>query len=209
MTKKKILAAPSVRRLPSYLHIIKEEDKQETEYISATLIAEELKLEPIQVRKDLAITGITGTPKKGFPVKELIKAIENFLSWNKENSAFLIGAGNLGTALSGYSGFKESGLKICAAFDSDAKKIGKEIHGVPIFSIDDIQKKAKELKPIIGILTIPSQFAQKIADELVKAEIKAIWNFTNVRIDVPDSVKVQKEDLSSGYAMLGVMLNTK
>ncbi len=207
MIKKRILAAPSVRRLPSYLHIIK--DSKDMDYISATLIAEELKLEPIQVRKDLAITGIKGKPKKGFPVQELIKAIEKFLSWDKENLAFLVGAGNLGTALSGYVGFKETGLKICAAFDTDTNKIGKKIHGVPIFNITDIQKKAKELKPVIGILTIPSQFAQKIADELVKAEIKAIWNFTNIKINVPDFIKVQKEDLSSGYAMLGVMLNKK
>ncbi len=209
MAKQKILAAPSIRRLPSYLHVIKEAAEKNIEYISATVIAEEFKLEPIQVRKDLAITGITGKPKKGFPVEELIRSIENFLGWNKENRAILVGAGNLGTALSGYPGFFEHGLKISAAFDTDKEKIGKEIHGVPIFDFAEIENKIKELNPVIAILTVPSQHAQEVTDNLVKLGIKAIWNFTNLKLNVPDSVKVQKEDLSSGYAMLGVMINNK
>ncbi len=207
MAKHKILAAPSIRRLPSYLHIIKEAAAKKIEYISATIIADEFKLEPIQVRKDLAITGIIGKPKKGFPVKDLIRAIENFLGWNNENRAFLIGAGNLGTALSGYAGFPEHGLKICAAFDTDQEKIGKEIHEVPIYSLDKIEEKIDELEPVIAILTVPSQYAQSVADRLVNHGIKGIWNFTNVKLNVPENVRVQKEDLSSGYAMLGVMLN--
>ncbi len=174
MAKQKILAAPSIRRLPSYLHIIKEAAEKKIEYISATVIAEEFKLEPIQVRKDLAITGITGKPKKGFPVADLIKSIESFLGWNKENRAILVGAGNLGTALSGYPGFFEHGLKISAAFDTDKAKIGKEIHGVPIFDFSDLETKIKELKPVIAILTVPSQHAQEVTDNLVKFGIKAI-----------------------------------
>lgn len=209
MGKKKIPAVPSIRRLPSYLHLIKQADSNDMEYISGTAIAEELQLEPIQVRKDLTITGIIGKPKKGYPVKKLIKAIESFLGWNKENIAFVIGAGSLGTALSGYAGFREHGLRICAAFDTDKLKIGKKVHDVPIFSMTDIKEKVKIYKPVIAILTVPSPKAQKAADDLVAAGIKAIWNFTNVKISVPEFVLVQKEDLSSGYAMLGVMINSK
>lgn len=78
MAKQKVPAAPSVRRLPSYLHLVKKAEDEGLEYISGTVIAEELELEPIQVRKDLTITGIVGKPKKGYPVKLLITAIENF-----------------------------------------------------------------------------------------------------------------------------------
>ena len=209
MVKKKIPAAPSVRRLPSYLHIIKKAYHEDADYISGTVIAEELQLEPIQVRKDLTITGIVGKPKKGYPVKKLIDAIEAFLGWNKEKAAFVVGAGNLGTALSGYTGFKENGLNICAAFDTDKSKVGKKIHNIPVFEIGSLKKKAAELKPVIAILTVPTSYAQQAADALVAAGIKAIWNFTNVKISVPDDVRVQKEDLSSGYAMLGIMLNSK
>lgn len=209
MGRKKIPAAPSIRRLPSYLHIIKKAYHEDVDYISGTIIAEELQLEPIQVRKDLTITGIVGKPKKGYPVKKLIDAIESFLGWNKENIAIVAGAGNLGTALAGYAGFSEHGLKICAAFDTDKAKIGKKIHGIPVFDIEKLKSKISEYKPVIAILTVPTPQAQRATDLLVEAGIKAIWNFTNTKINVPEDVRVQKEDLSSGYAMLGVMLNSK
>ena len=134
MKKIKIPAVPSIRRLPSYLHIIRQAQAENNPYISGTVIAEELHLEPIQVRKDLAITGIIGKPKKGYPVAELIAAIEHFLRWDTLQKAVLIGAGNLGTALTGSQGFKDHGLEICAAFDIDKKKVGKQIHGIPIFA---------------------------------------------------------------------------
>jgi len=84
MAKHKISAAPSVRRLPSYLYIVEQAYKNNQEYISGTIIAQELKLEPIQVRKDLAITGIVGRPKRGYPTKELLNAINRFLGWDTE-----------------------------------------------------------------------------------------------------------------------------
>ena len=207
MTKQKIQAAPSIRRLPSYLHLIKDAKTNGIEFISGTQIAEELKLEAIQVRKDLTLTGIVGIPKRGYPVQPLIDAIENFLGWNRENVAFVVGVGSLGKAISGYHGFREHGLNICAAFDSDKKKIGKVIHGVSIFDLLELPQKAAEFKPLIAILTLPTEYAQDAADILVNAGIKAIWNFTNSKINVPDDVLVQKEDLSTGYAMLRVMIN--
>ena len=209
MRKIKIPAVPSIRRLPSYLHIIRQAQAENNPYISGTVIAEELHLEPIQVRKDLAITGISGKPKIGYPVAELIAAIEHFLRWDTLQKAVLIGAGNLGTALTGYQGFKDHGLEICAAFDIDKKKVGKQIHGIPIFAMNELGQQIKALQPALAILTAPSPSAQEIADQLIEAGIDAIWNFTNVKIKVPDHVLVQQEDLTSGYALLGVMMNTR
>ena len=117
--------------------------------------------------------------------------------------------GNLGTALTGYQGFRDHGLEICAAFDSDKKKIGKKIHGIPIFAMNELAEQINILHPALAILTAPSPTAQDIADQLVAAGIDAIWNFTNVKIKVPDHVLVQREDLTSGYALLGVMMNTR
>ena len=209
MKKIKIPAVPSIRRLPSYLHIIRQAQAENNPYLSGTVIAEELHLEPIQVRKDLAITGIIGKPKKGYPVAELIAAIEHFLRWDTLQKAVLIGAGNLGTALTGYQGFKDHGLEICAAFDIDKRKVGKQIHGIPIFAMNELGQQIKALQPALAILTAPSPSAQEIADQLIEAGIDAIWNFTNVKIKVPDHVLVQQEDLTSGYALLGVMMNTR
>jgi redox-sensing transcriptional repressor len=207
--KNKISAAPSVRRLPSYLHIIRQLQGQGNEHISGTVIAQELNLEPIQVRKDLAITGIAGKPKKGYPIDALITAIEHFLGWDIPRDAVLIGVGNLGTALLGYPEFQIHGLNILAAFDKDPKKIGVNVHGVPVLSADTLEIQIRNFGTKMAILTVPSPHAQEMADILVKAGIEAIWNFTNVKLKIPPGVTVQKEDLSSGYAMLCVMTQAK
>ncbi len=209
MVKIKIAAAPSVRRLPSYLHLIYQARQDGLEYISGTFIAQELNLEPIQVRKDLSITGIVGKPKKGYPVEELIAATERFLTWDSERKAVVVGVGNLGSALIGYQEFKLHGLNIVAAFDNNPEKAGGEVHGIPIYSDSNMPKTIKKLQAKVAILTVPSAYAQENTDTLVAAGIEGIWNFTKVKLKVPDSVVVQREDLSSGYAMLCVMLNAQ
>ncbi len=207
MLRQKIPATPSIRRLPFYLHIIKNAQSEGYEFISGTVIAQELDLEPIQVRKDLAITGIVGKPKKGYPVAALIAAIEHFLGWDTKRNAVIIGAGNLATALTGYQEFKFHGLNFVAAFDTDRRKVGSSIHGVPVFSLDTLKEQVHALKATIAILTVPSVHAQDTVDKVAETDIKAIWNFTNVKLKVPKGIVCQREDLTSGYAMLSIMLN--
>jgi redox-sensing transcriptional repressor len=202
----KLSSLPTIKRLPSYLHIIEAAQRDEKEYISGTVIADELELEPIQVRKDLAITGIVGKPRIGFPVGELIEAITHFLDWHHNHRAVLVGAGNLGTALMGYSEFTRHGLSILAAFDADPEKIGTEVNGISVSSFEDAKRLIPELGVELAILTVPSDFAQQVAEMLIHAGITAIWNFTNVKLKVPRGVIVQKEDLSSGYAVLSVKM---
>ena len=108
---------PTIRRLPSYLQVVKLHRSEGFDVISGTVIAEELELEAIQVRKDLAVTGIVGKPRVGYPVDELISAIERFLNWDSGCKAVVIGAGNLGSALMGSKELKEHGLTLVAAFD--------------------------------------------------------------------------------------------
>ena len=206
VTKQKISFAPSIRRLPQYLHVIRQFESTGGEYISGTLIANELNLEPIQVRKDLAITGIIGKPKRGYPASELIKAIEHYLGWDISHKAIVVGAGNLGSALMGYQEFRNNGLDIVAGFDADPTKIGSRIHGVQIHNIESLDEIVAQITPEIAILTVPSPFAQSSCESIVKSGIKSIWNFTNTKLKVPDYVSVQREDLSSGYAMLSVMM---
>jgi redox-sensing transcriptional repressor len=204
--KRKIPAQPSVRRLPSYLYFVQQAQRNGSQYISGTSIAQELHLEPIQVRKDLAITGIIGKPKKGYPVKELIKAIERFLGWNSVQDVVLVGAGNLGSALMGHQEFRLHGMHIVAAFDKNPQKVGTTIHGVRVLSIDSMEKDIQRMGIKVAILTIHSDIAQETADRLVKAGIRGIWNFTAYKIQVPEEVVVQGENLSAGYAMLCVAM---
>jgi len=204
--KQKVSYAPSIRRLPSYLNIIRHAQSNGDQFISGTVIANELNLEPIQVRKDLAITGIIGKPKKGYPVNDLVLAIERYLGWNVEHKAVVVGAGNLGSALSGYQEFKNHGLNIIAAFDTDPSKVGSTVHGVPIYPLEKLEEIIPELQAEIAILTVPSPFASSTCDSIVRAGIKSIWNFTNIKLKVPANIIVWREDLSSGYAMLAVMM---
>jgi redox-sensing transcriptional repressor len=194
---------PTIRRLPVYHYYLVEIHKQGISCISATQIAAELNLTSVQVRKDLENTGLGGKPKVGYEVLPLLKAIEDFLGWDKTNPAILVGAGHLGYAILGYNGFKDCGLDIAAAFDSDFLKIGKLIHGKPVYSIDSMSQYIKEHKTEVGILTVPTQFAQTVADLMINAGIKAIWNFAPARItsSEPDVV-IQHENLASSLAVL-------
>lgn len=204
MKTTKLASMPTIKRLPAYLHIVEAAAKEGREYISGTIIAEELELEPIQVRKDLAATGVIGKPRIGFPVSALVEAINTFLGWNNLHKAIVVGTGHLGSALIGYSEFRRRGLNIVAAVDTDPKKVGTTINGAPVIAIEEMPATIRRMQIPLAILTVPSSHAQSVAEQLVESGIAAIWNFTNVKIKVPPHVAVQKEDLSSGYAMLSV-----
>jgi redox-sensing transcriptional repressor len=206
MRPSKLASLPTIKRLPSYLHVIENAQREGRQFISGTVIADELELEPIQVRKDLAITGIVGKPRIGFPVQELIDAIYTFLHWDHDHRAIIVGAGSLATALMGYPEFPRRGLNIAAAFDTDAAKVGKVVNGKPVYGMDELTRRVGELEASIAILTVPSRVAQEVAERVMDAGITAIWNFTNVKLKVPTGVLVQKEDLSSGYAVLSVKI---
>lgn len=206
MPDAKLLSAPTIRRLPSYLTIVRQHAAEGQAFISGTSIAQELNLEPIQVRKDLSITGIAGKPKKGYPVAELITAIERFLGWEKPRAAILVGAGNLGSALIGHRDFREHGLNLVAAFDIDPARAGRKIHGRPVYRLEELAQRIRELGISLAVLTVPPEAAQETAQSMVDAGIDAIWNFTNVKLKLPSQVMVQREDLSSGFALLSVMM---
>jgi redox-sensing transcriptional repressor len=168
-----------------------------------------LHLESIQVRKDLAITGIRGKLKKGYPIAPLIDAIERFLGWNILQDAIIVGVGNLGSALIGYQEFQLNGLNIVAGFDKNPEKIGSVVHGIPVLNITTLDINVPLFGVNIAILTVPTIYAQDVTDILIKAGIKGIWNFTNTKLKVPSQVVVQKEDLSSGYAMLCMKMRSR
>jgi redox-sensing transcriptional repressor len=109
----------------------------------------------------------------------------------------------------GYQEFKLHGLNIVAAFDKDPSKAGTSVHNKPVYSIDQMEEEIRKRGISMAVLTVPWTAAQEVTDILVRAGVSAIWNFTNVKLKVPPEVVVQKEDLSSGYAMLCIMLQTK
>lgn len=208
MTENEMKAAPlpSVRRLPTYLRFLYELRARGRDVVSCTHIADDLGLVSVQVRKDLAVTGIIGRPKVGYQVSELIAAIEKFLGWNNTRDAFLVGAGSLGAALLGYEGFAEFNLNVLAGFDINPEKIGKQIHGKDIFALDKLPNLVKRMHVLIGILTVPAAAAQQAADLMVRSGIRAIWNYTPVRLHVPEIVIVEDVKLAASLAVLSSRL---
>lgn len=197
---------PSVRRLPTYLHLLYELRARGREVVSCTHIADDLQLVSVQVRKDLAITGVVGKPKVGYRVADLITAIEGFLGWNNTRDAFLVGVGCLGAALLGYEGFGEFNLNVLAGFDNDPKKIGKSVHGKEVLPMEKLPNLVKRMHVMIGILTVPAGAAQEVANAMVLAGMRAIWNYTPVSLRVPDNVIVEDVKLASSLATLSSRL---
>jgi len=193
---------PTLRRLPGYLFFLQKIKEEGLLNISAPVIGKSLNCDPTQVVKDLAFTGIKGKPKVGYNTYELIHALEDFLGFNRTNEAFLVGAGNLGSALMAYQEHQSLGLKIIAAFDVDNNKIGRLIGGIHVLEYNKLFHLADRLNVKIGILTTPNHAAQDVAEDMVNCGIKAIWNFTSANLVLPDKVIVQNTSMTSYAAVL-------
>lgn len=204
---KRLFPHPSIRRLPSYLRLLRQLKTDGAQKVSCTRIARELDLDSTQVRKDLALTGITGRPRIGYELSPLIGAIENFLGWNQATDAFLAGAGSLGRALIGYENFANCGLNIVAAFDVSAEKVGGDIFGRKIHHLNDMPGLAKRMGVVMGILTVPASAAQSAANVMIASGIEGIWNFAPVKLDLPEHVRVENVELVSSLAVLSVTMN--
>jgi redox-sensing transcriptional repressor len=199
---------PTLRRLPSYHHLLTVLAGDGTQSVSCSVIGRALNLDPTQVRKDIAITGIEGKPKVGYDIYDLMGSIENFLGWNNPKQAFLAGVGNLGQALLGYQQFNRYGMDIVAAFDADPEKVGKNLYGREVLPLEKLANLARRMHVLIGIVAVPTDAAQFVADQMVAGGIQAIWNFAPVSLDVAPGVIVQNEDLFASLAVLSNRLAT-
>ena len=193
---------PSIQRLPVYLRFLKEQRDRGEYVVSCTRIAEEFGQLSVQVRKDLSITGIIGRPKVGYRISELIEAIEDFLGWNTKTSACLVGAGSLGKAILGYVGFVEHGLDVRCAFDVAPEVVGTTIHGRPVYHVSEIKAIGTQHQFVVGILTVPAVAAQRIANTLLEVGVRAFWNYTPARLELPSGIICENVKLSASFAVL-------
>ena len=164
MEEKKV-SKSVLKRLPGYLAYLKNMPENAPTHISATALANALGMGEVQVRKDLAMVSDGGRPKIGYLRETLIDDIEQFLGYDNTTDAVLIGAGKLGQALMGYSGFDEYGLNILAAFDA-SPKAEKTEEGKPIYHISQLTHFCRTHKVLMGIITVPAEAAQQVADQL-------------------------------------------
>jgi redox-sensing transcriptional repressor len=195
---------PTLRRLPWYLAYIKLLRENGYTVVSSTQIAKEINTDSSQVAKDLSYVKISGKTRVGYDIDALIDILENFLGFASQHKAFLFGVGRLGAALMRDSGLNQYGLDIVAGFDIRSEITGKEIDGIPVFPIESLPDKRKEYRATIGIITVPVDKAQEVADFIIENGIKALWNFTPFRIRAPKNIVVQNTSI---YAHLAVMFN--
>ena len=209
--EKKRLTKNQLRRLPSYLHLLKNLSGSGMKDISCQTIASCLDLNKEQVRKDIAlISSIDGIPNKGRDINILIKDIETILGYDDTHNAFIGGGGSLGKAFLHYNGFENYGLKIVCAFESNPSLIGTTCNDKPIYDVNDLSLETiEELNAKIGIIAAPAEFAQEIADKMVAAGVEAIWNFAPTKLILPKDIIVSNMDLATSLAVLSHQLYLK
>lgn len=188
-----------INRLTLYHCILTDYVIKNIEFISSPQIAALLKIDDSQVRKDISLLNNVGKCRVGYIAKDLKENIEKTLGFEKPKEAFIVGAGNLGSALAKYSNFANYGLKVLALFDNDTLKVGMKVNDKEIFHTSKLPNLAERLNVEIAILTVPREHAQSTADFLVKSNIKYIWNFTPTVLSVPDDVQVWNENLMGNF----------
>lgn len=204
--KSTYIPQPSLRRFPTYFAYLKEQQAAGKIWVSSAVMAEELNLHPVQVRKDLALTSVVGRPRTGFNIADLLSDFRRLLDYDHVKPAVLVGSGHLGSALLAYQGFQEFGLKLVAACDSDPEKIGRELGGVRIFPMEALAGIVREQQVRIGIITVPAAAAQTACDRLLSAGIRAIWNFAPIHLSVPKGVILQHENIAVSLSVLSKRL---
>ncbi len=199
----KEISKATLARMPLYLHFLQEENSKGAQYISSTVIAQNISVSSVLVRKDLAmVSSESGRPRLGFAVSRLIVDIEKFLGYDNLSDAIIVGAGGLGRAFLGYEGFKNNGLNVVAAFDVDEKLVGKRVAGKEILPLDELERFVSERNIRLGIVTVPKLAAQAVVNKMVEAGIQAIWNFAPAPLRVPKNIVLKTEDLAASLAML-------
>ena len=206
--ERKDISKSVLKRLPGYLSYLKSLPEGTATYISATALANALGMGEVQVRKDLAMVSDGGRPKIGYLRERLMEDISQFLGYDNTTDAVLVGAGKLGQALMGYSGFEEYGLNILAAFD--AVPADKSTDGnMPVYGMEKMESFCRTNKVLMGIITVPAPYAQEVCDKLIACGIKAIWNFAPVHLDVPAGTLVQNENMATSLAVLSMHLQAQ
>ena len=193
------ISKAALGRVPAYLKFLLELPP-ETKNVSATIISKGLGLGDVQVRKDLQMISGSGRPRTGYDREELTACLKEVLS-SKSGNAVIVGAGKLGTALLDYLGFEEYGVNILAAFDKRVNK-AEEHQGKMIYPVEELGGFIKSNDVKIGIIAVPAESAQNALDLLTENGIKLICSFAPRRLEAPDDVIVQYENLALSLAHL-------
>ena len=196
-----------ISRLPRYFRYLGELRDEGVERISSQDLSELMKVTASQIRQDFNNFGGFGQQGYGYNVEYLYTEIGKILGLDKKHKFVIIGAGNLGQALGGYINFEKRGFIFSGIFDKNPDLIGKEVRGIKVQSMDNLDDFIKTNDIDIAVLTIPKTSAVEVAERLAKNGIKAIWNFAHVDMHLPKEIQVENVHLSDSLMKLSYNLN--
>jgi len=191
-----------IARLPRYYRHLGELMEEGVERISSNDLSQRMHVTASQIRQDLNNFGGFGQQGYGYNVKYLYTEIAKIMGVDRQHNLIIIGAGNLGQAIANYANFERRGFIIKGMFDVNPRLIGRVVRGVEIRGVEELEKFIVDNQVQIAALTIPKTKAPEIADRLVAAGIKAIWNFAHTDLVVPDDVVVENVHLSESLMRL-------
>ncbi|RYG71181.1 redox-sensing transcriptional repressor Rex [bacterium] len=200
---------PTIERLSAYLQCVRTLRDEGGETASSAEIAKRTGINAAQLRKDLSYFGEFGKPGLGYDLRALEAHLSRIMGLDVERDVLLVGAGNLGRALSSYAGFGRRGFRIVAAFDIDTEKVGAAMGAVPVYDLTQLSRVNAEMKTEVGVVAVPAGAAQGAVEALVAAGVRAILNFAPVSIKAPSGVTVRNVDLTSQMEILSYYLRSK
>ncbi len=183
-----------IGRLPIYLRALHRMIQDEREYTSSHELGERLGISSAQIRKDLSHFGEFGKQGTGYNIAFLYEQIRHILKVDVEWSMAIVGVGDLGHAVANYKGFKARGFHVTALFDADSSKVGETINGMPVLSMDQLNDEIRRQGIKIGMIAVPAETAQAVADRLIEAGVRALLNYAPITLSVPANVCVQYID---------------
>lgn len=195
----------TVQRLPLYLRCLEALGDQSR--VSSDELADLANVNPAKVRKDLSYLGTFGVRGVGYDVDHLRFQIRTELGLERDWHVVIVGVGNLGRALANYVGFGDRGFRVVGLFDSAERKVGTRVAGVEVEPLDSLVRAARDRSATIGVITVPAEAAQEVADALMDAGVKSILNFAPTVIKPREGVEVRRVDLSTELQVLSFYLH--
>jgi len=177
-------------RLSRYLQVLIQARKMGRETISSQELAEWTHINSTQIRRDLSGFGKFGKRGVGYRTESLISEIRKIMHTSGQHHIALFGAGHLGQAIAGSDIFADHGFKIVAVFDVDPERVGSEIQGVPVLGLTELEGVVSQKEVVVGVLAVPNDAAQGVADQLVESGVRIIFNYSEQLLQVPPEVTV-------------------
>lgn len=181
-------------------------EKKKVSLVSSRDLAKAIGATEYTVRKDISLLGVTGYTRKGYEVSSLKQQLGERLNLSKERKACIVGLGRLGTALLDYEKFQEDGFEIVAGFDCSINKIERLRTSIDVFEVGQLEAIVKQRNIELGIITVPADSAQDIADRLIKAGVKGILNFSPVKISTPKNIMYLDMDFTGALRFIAARL---